>query len=150
MRVSLENLLRIGQLKQHPPDTEEIKRLLAAARRSIADAGFDAITPETRFDAAYKGIMQAALAALMANGYRPDTNRPGHHMTVIQALVHTIDLPPTRIVVLDMFRRKRNISDYEGEDLDDASVEACAAEAARLVTDVTDWLKANRPDLLAG
>jgi len=26
--------------------------------------------------------MQSALAALMMHGYRPDTNRPGHHMTL--------------------------------------------------------------------
>jgi hypothetical protein len=27
--------------------------------------------------------MQSALAALLANGYRPDTKVPGHHQTVI-------------------------------------------------------------------
>src|SRR3990172_8877046 len=119
MPVSLQNLLKIGQLKSHPPDAAEVQRLLAAAARNLADARVREISPETRFDAAYKAIMQAALAAMMAHGYRPDTNRPGHHMTVVQALSLTIDLPAARVTVLDTLRRKRNIADYTGEDSDD-------------------------------
>jgi hypothetical protein len=64
MPVSLQNLLKIGQLKEHPPDAAEVQRLLAAAARNLADARVTTISPETRFDAAYKAIMQAALAAL--------------------------------------------------------------------------------------
>lgn len=47
--MSLENLLKIGQLKEHPPDPEEILRLLAAATRNLADARVTAISAETRF-----------------------------------------------------------------------------------------------------
>ena len=84
--------------------------MLAAATRNLADARVTNISPETRFDAAYKAIMQAALAALMAHGYRPDTKRPGHHMTVVQALPLTIGLTAARVTVLDTLRRKRNVS----------------------------------------
>ena len=65
MSVSLQNLLKIGQLKAHPPDAAEVQRLMAAAGRNLADARVTTISPETRFDAAYKAVMQAALAALM-------------------------------------------------------------------------------------
>ncbi len=44
--------------------------------------------------------------------------------------------------------RKRNLSDYTGKDIDEASVNECRAEAARLLAEVTDWMKKNRPDLL--
>lgn len=142
--MSLSNLLKTGQLKEHPPDSAEIQRLLAAATRNLADARVTNISPETRFDAAYKAIMQAALAALMAHGYRPDTKRPGHHMTVVQALPLTIGLTAARVTVLDTLRRKRNVSDYTGEDVDDSSVEHCIAEADRLLKDVTRWLNENR------
>lgn len=145
--MSLENLLKIGQLKAHPVDGEEIRRLLAAARRNLADARVTAISPETRFDAAYKAIMQMALAVLMAHGYRPDTNRPGHHLTVVQGLSLTIGLTPTRVAVLDALRRTRNVSDYTGQDIDDSAAANCSAEAERLLKDVTGWLKANRPGL---
>ena len=146
----MQNLLKIGQLKEHPPNAAEIRQLLAAAQRNLADARVREISLETRFDAAYKAIMQAALAAMMAHGYRPDTNRPGHHMTVVQALALTIDLAAARITVLDTLRRKRNIADYTGEDMDEGSAENCIAEAERLLRDVEGWLRSNRPNLIGG
>jgi len=146
--VTLQNLLKIGQLKEHPPDGGEIHRILTAARRNLRDSRVEAVSPETRFDAAYKAIMQAALAALMAHGYRPDTNRPGHHVTVVQGLSLTIGLARSRVTILDTLRRQRNVADYTGEDIDESTAAHCAAEAERLLKDVTGWLKSNRPDLL--
>ncbi len=145
--MSLKNLLKIGQLKEHPPDAREIQKLLLAAERNLADARVTSISLETRFDAAYKAIMQSALAALMACGYRPATNRPGHHMTVIQSLPLTIGLSGARITVLDTLRRKRNILDYTGEDMDDASMESCIVESEQLLADVEKWLKIERPEM---
>jgi hypothetical protein len=146
--MTLDNLLKIGQLKPHQPAAEEIRRLFDAARRNIADARATNISPETRFDAAYKAIMQAALIALMANGFRPDTNRPGHHMTVVQSLPKTLGLSAERVAVLDTFRRRRNLSDYTGEDIDHASAERCASEASALLNEVNAWISKTRPDLL--
>ena len=54
--MSLENLLKIGQLKTHPPNAEEIERLLGAAQRNLRDARVSSISAETRFDAAYKPL----------------------------------------------------------------------------------------------
>lgn len=34
--MSLENLAKIGQLKPHPPEAEEIERLLTAAARNLS------------------------------------------------------------------------------------------------------------------
>ena len=145
--MSLENLLKIGQLKRHTTDAAEIARLLEAAQRNISDATVEAISVETRFDAAYKAIMQLALAALMANGFRPDTNRPGHHMTVLQALPLTIGMAGERVTVMDALRRKRNLSDYTGEDIDEGSMQQCLDEARQLLAEVSAWLRDNRPDL---
>lgn len=147
--MSLENLLKIGQLKAHPADPVEIERLLSAASRNLRDARVTSVSPETRFDAAYKAIMQSALSALMMHGYRPDTNRPGHHMTVIQSLPLTVGLEPKRVIVLDTLRRQRNVSDYTGEDVDETTAQHCIDEAARLIEDVAAWRRDNRPNLLA-
>lgn len=68
--MTLSNLLKIGRLKTHETDAEEIGNLLAAAKRNLKDSRVDSISTENRFDAAYKCIMQCSLAALMANGYR--------------------------------------------------------------------------------
>jgi len=131
--VSLANLLKIGQLKEHPVDAAEIARLLTAAERGLADARATTISPETRFDAAYRAITQIGLAALMAQGYRPDTNRPGHHVTIIQTLALTLGVEGRRVTVLDTLRRKRNLADYSGEDIDEASVTECIEQAERLL-----------------
>lgn len=146
--MTLENLLKIGQVKPHKTGKVEVGRLLQAAHRNIADAGVEVISDETRFDSAYKAIMQAALVALMANGYRPDTNRPGHHMTVIQTLPTTIGLPSAKMLVLDVLRRKRNMTDYTGEGIDEVTMECCIEEAKALLRNVEAWLRENTPELL--
>ena len=133
--MSLANLLKTGQLKEHRADQKEIDRLMAAAERSLADARSTSISAETRFDAAYRAITQIGIAALMTHGYRPDTNRAGHHMTIIQALPLTLGITAPRMVVLDTLRRKRNLADYTGEDVDDGSVKACIAEVEKLLRD---------------
>ena len=75
--------------------------------------------------------------------------RPGHHMTVLQSLPKTVGLHPERMAVLDTLRRKRNLSDYSGEDVDTVSVAQCTEEAERLFRDVADWLAKTRPDLVS-
>lgn len=147
--MSLENLLKIGQVKTHPVDATEIEQLLTAARRNLRDARVTSISAETRFDAAYKAIMQSSLAALMMHGYRPDTNRPGHHMTVVQSLPLTIGIESKRVVVLDALRRQRNVSDYTGDDVDESMAEHCVAEGERLIDEVIAWRKSSRPQLVS-
>lgn len=144
----MENLLKIGQIKAHPPDGEEIEQLLNAARRNLRDARVTSISPETRFDAAYKAIMQSALSALMMHGFRPNTNRPGHHMTVVQSLPLTVGLEAKRVAVLDTLRRQRNVADYTGDDVDESTVENGIEEASRLLDDVLAWRKTFRPELI--
>ena len=146
--MTLKNLLQIGRIKEHPVDAAEIQKVLAAARRSLKDAGVEEISLESRFDAAYNAIMQTALAALMANGYRPDTNQPGHHMTVLQLLPKTMGLPGGRLAVLDTLRRKRNLAVYIGEDIDEGSYKQCVKEAVRLQEELMAWLAASHSELI--
>jgi hypothetical protein len=147
MLVSLQNLLKIGQLKEHATDIEEVRRLLAAAERGLTDAGVTSITPETRFDAAYRAVTQIGLVMLLVHGFRPDTNRPGHHVTIIQTLPSTLGITNERMVVLDTLRRKRNLVDYTGEDIDDASVAVCLKEGQSLLDEARSWIKQHRPEL---
>jgi hypothetical protein len=147
--MTLKNLLKTGQLKPHQADAKEVRRLLDAARRNLRDSVATNISPENRFDAAYKAVMQSALVALMANGFVPDTKSPGHHAVVIQSLPKAIGIAADRVAVLDTLRRKRNLSDYTGEDIDERSVAECRAEAKRLLDDVSAWLKEIHPELAA-
>jgi hypothetical protein len=144
---NLKNLEKVGQLKSHVTSREEVQRMIEAARRNLADAAVEVISKETRFDSAYKAIMQLALTAMMANGFRPETNKPGHHQTMIQSLPHTIGLPTARMMVLDVLRRKRNNADYSGDYVDEGAMKQCISDAADLLRDVTAWLAEHRPDL---
>lgn len=84
--MTLENLLAIRQLKAHSAEPISLRKLLDAARRNLADARFDQISSDNRFDAGYKCVMQCAMIGLWASGYRTSASQPGHHQTAIQCL----------------------------------------------------------------
>ena len=147
--MSLQNLLKIGQLADHETDKKQVGKLLAAAARCIEDASQESISPETRLDAAYRAIMQYSMLALWANGYRPSKSAPGHLQTMIQSLVHSIELDRDQMLLLDTFRVKRNAIDYTGDDVDESSVEACIDAAVCLQVHLKSWLAENKPELLA-
>lgn len=146
--MSLENLVRTHQLAPHDPRPIEVQRLLTAARRNLADSRVDGISDETRFDCAYKAIMQCALIGLLANGYRPATSTPGHHQTMIQALPLTLGLDRSTWVVLDALRKKRNVNDYSGDLMEPEAVLECVTRAEALLAWTRDWLDGRRPDLV--
>lgn len=66
--MTLDNLLG-KSLENVQPDAASIARLLEAAQTSLTDAQLPNLGSESRFDLAYKAIMQAANAALQANGF---------------------------------------------------------------------------------
>jgi uncharacterized protein (UPF0332 family) len=146
--MSLQNLLKIGALAEHVTDAEQVNRMLASVGRSIEDSRQESISLETRFDAAYRAVMQVSMAALWANGFRPSKSAPGHHRTMIQSLIHSVGLDNDRMLVLDTFRVKRNAIDYTGEDVDVTSVESCIEAAEHLLQHLNQWLSENRPDLV--
>ena len=145
--MTLENLESIGRLKSHSADRVEIQRLLAAAEVSLKDAQRKEVSASSRFELAYKSLMQSALTALLANGYRPSTSEPGHHQTILQTLPKTIGLMPERLKLFDVLRRARNAADYEGVPVEDSKLDACIEAARHLHAEVRAWLKANRPEL---
>ena len=145
--MSLENLLKTKQLQPHNPTREAVQRLLQAAARNIADARIEEVSFDTRFDAAYRVIMQCAMVALWANRYRTSTSQPGHHQTAIQTLPKTIGLEQSTVIVLDALRKQRNVSDYEGDPISDQAVIECIKQAEQLYKIVNSWIATNRPDL---
>ena len=145
--MSLDKLVGIS-LEKLEPDSTSIARLLAAARRNIADATIMTVSAENRFDAAYKAIMQLANASLQANGFRTLTSKPGHHMTMIQSLGQTLDLDKETVIILDALRKQRNVEDYTGDIVPESAARDCLMHAENLLKNVNRWLKANRPDLV--
>ena len=145
--MSLENLIGIS-LESIETDGAAVRRLLAAAERNIADSHVEAITSETRFDAAYRAIMQLANAALQANGFRTLTSKPGHHRTLIQVLNQTSGLDKQAVIVLDALRKQRNVADYSGDPVPAGTAEDCTRQAENLLEVVGHWITNNKPELL--
>ena len=142
--MTLENLLRIGKLKAHAADEGESARLLGSAQRALGDASVAGLSADARLELAYRALMQSALAAMLASGYRPSTSEPGHHQVVIQALPKTIGMAPDRVQLLEAYRKARNQSDYRGVPVSDAVAGECVEDARRLLADVRAWIEARR------
>lgn len=128
----LDNLVRIGQLKNEPRNEKEIGRLLELARTRLADAQLDRASREGRFSSAYGAAHAASLAALRWHGYRSE-----NRYTVFQCLTHTVGWTATRWRVLDVAHQKRNLAEYEGFlDIEESTISELRAVAAQLIDEV--------------
>lgn len=144
--MTLENLIGKG-LQREPASQAEIARFLAKIDTKLADAQNTTLSLDTRFDVAYEALLQIGLAALRANGYRPDS-RGGHHVLALQTLPATIGYPRERIRLLDEFRRQRGLGLYDGSfDPSAAEVQTLIEEAAKLQLHFQQWLETSRPEL---
>ena len=66
--MSLDDMVRRGELERLPPTVEEIPALLKTINRRIEDAANRTNHPETRLEQAYIAILNCALAALRHRG----------------------------------------------------------------------------------
>lgn len=129
--ITLQNLVGIS-LDAIEVDRYMIRRLMEAAQSSLKDAKHEFNSNESRFDLAYKAIMQLANAALQAKGYRVLTSKPGHHQLMLQALPLTIGLDKANLILLDQLRKQRNAIDYSGDIVSDALTTEVIAQAETL------------------
>jgi len=134
--MSLDNLVKFGQLEKVAAQASDIERLLDAAQRALRDADTPGLGSESRFDIAYRAIMQAANAALQASGYRTLTSRPGHHQIMIQTLALTLGLDKAAVIQLDALRKQRNVIDYSGDLVSDSMADDAVRHATALVAEV--------------
>jgi hypothetical protein len=134
-------------LDEITPSRVTVERLLAAARRQIADANTRGVSAETRFSAAYTAIRMLADAALNANGFRAQGSRTGHHYTAIQSLTLSVGVPVETVHVLQALRRQRNDTEYAGQPVPEKTVKACVLQAESLLQHVTVWLDKGGPRL---
>ncbi|UOD51437.1 hypothetical protein [Orrella daihaiensis] len=130
---NLRNLEKIGQLDAVEFSQDLLDRMLATARSRLKDALRVENSTETRFDCAYTAIRAVADAALLRQGYRTSTSKPGHHQTTLQCLVHTLDVPTLTVQILDGLRKQRNVTDYEGELVTEALLQECLEQARDLL-----------------
>ncbi len=137
----LLNLQRIGQLDAVPFSPELLEKMLNVAHSRLQDAKRSDNSMETRFDCAYTAIRAVADAALLKQGYRTSTSKPGHHQTTLQCLVHTLGVEPSTVRVLDSLRKQRNLTDYDGELITDSLLKECLDQAEALLALSAQLLK---------
>jgi hypothetical protein len=143
----LSDWLKNGWLIKHATSRQEIADLLGVADRDLADCRIARLSPDWKLNIAYNAALQSATAALAASGFRP--SRDAHHYRVIQSLAFTLELDPALIAQLDMFRKKRNIGDYERAGMVSAhEANEMADLAKRLRRQVEQWLKLHHPELM--
>src|SRR3990172_9090150 len=109
--MTLDNLVGKG-LERAPASKQEISRYLAKIRRKIADCKQKTLSLDTRFDTAFAALLQVALAALRANGYRT-TSEAGDQQIAIQLLPKTLGIERVEIRTLDEYRKKRLRGNYD-------------------------------------
>lgn len=137
--MTLENLVGKG-LQQEPASPEELRRFLNKIATKLADAQSERLSLDSRFDLAYEALLQIGLAALRANGYRPDS-RGGHHLLALQTLNTTIGYPREKLRLLDEFRRQRATGLYDGSfDPSKAEVQAILTTVIELNVFFNSWL----------
>jgi len=145
--MSLADWERNGWLTAHRTSGSEIRDLFAVVERDLADSKARGLSPDWRMNIAYNAALQAATAALAAEGYR--ASREQHHYRTIQSLRETVRIDVKTVNTFDAFRKKRNIAGYERTGLvSDADADAMGALAARLRDDVIAWLEKDHPGLL--
>ena len=62
---------------------------------------------------------------------------PGGGPPALERKPFCLGIPAARVTVLDTLGRKRNLVDYTGDEIDDASVAVCIAEAERLLQEAS-------------
>jgi hypothetical protein len=125
---------------------QEIADLLGVIDRDLVDCQASSLSADWRFNIAYNAALQSAAVALAAAGYR--ATRDSHHYRTLQSLVHTIGASAATVAVLDQFRKKRNVVEYERSGLI-SKLEA--DEMVRLALELRDsvlvWLNESHPEL---
>lgn len=132
-KPELDNLVKIGKLKPEPGTGAEFEGLVNSARKRLADARNEALSPESRFDLAYNAAHALALAALRHAGYRSE-----NRYLVFQALMHTLGMDNAKVRVLSKCHDARNLAEYEGHsEIDERLLAELIRCAAALETAVS-------------
>ena len=145
--MSLRDWLENHWLNEHTSSPEETAGFFEAIERDLNDCRAEGISLDWRLTIAYMAALRAATVALAATGYR--ATREQHHYRVIQSLRFTIGANDDLIDELDQFRKKRNITSYEGIGaVSDYEAEQMSELAEHLRDSVLEWIRKTHPDLM--
>ena len=138
--MTLQQWLDNRWLTAHRTTPGEVRAMLEIVDRDLQDSSNDSLSPDWRLAISYNATLQCALIALAVSGYRPNKGA-SHHYYAIESLALTIGTPREDITVIDAFRKKRNISDYErAGTISEKEAEESLAIARSTRQVLLDWL----------
>ena len=134
-------------LAEHSSSRQEIKHLFRLIERDLKDCRNKELSLDWRFHIAYNAALQCANAALAAEGFR--AAKDSHHFRVIQSLKFTLEINDKTIRKFDVFRKKRNISEYDqAGSVSISELDEMIALADFLYKSASSWMKKNHADLI--
>lgn len=128
-----------------PRDKVMAQKFLAAADRKAKDAQIEALSYDSRVEAAYDALYNLASAVLACLGYR-SACADSHHQVVLEAVCAEVHAPQELFTRVDALRKIRNMK-YNGATrcLNDYKVAAVILEDFSSL--VERWLAKNLPVL---
>ena len=145
-RIAL--LLREGRVELTAPDPKRVTALWGKALASARDAELPGLSADTAVDAAYKALLQGAMALLESEGLRAGGASGGHHHDTFYAaagLGH--DALRTLDVDSEPVRKLRARSVYEPESVTPADLARLIGVLARVLPAIRRAILARQPEL---
>jgi len=137
--MSLEDWQKFGRLETHKTNRNEITEFIAITGRDLAASKTPGLRMVWSFNMAYDAALRLATAALAASGYQAGGN---HRYRVIDSLSLTLGIDAETIKKFDIFRKKRNASDYEKADtVSGRQSKRCGC------LEFEAWMQKNHPEL---
>jgi hypothetical protein len=129
-----------------PADKRVIRSLIQAAQLKAKDVGVQAVSLDTRVEAAYDAVFNCCLAVLNAERYRTGA-APGHHAEALEAACALVGTGDGLFEKLDALRDVRNLK-YTGAPRSVADLTEAKAVMERFSEMVVAWLKRKHRDML--
>ena len=144
--MSLNEWQKNGWVIKHQSSRQEIEHLSKLIDRDLADCRISGLSADWRFNIAYNAALQCAQAALAAVGFR--ASKDGHHYRLIQSLKLTVDVDNRFVRKLDVFRKKRNVSEYnKAGSITEIELDEMIVLAGQLRKATKAWLAERYPEL---
>jgi hypothetical protein len=131
-----------------PASTVEIGRLMGVARRELADAAVNGLSPDGCFEHAYVAALNAATVLIRAHSER--IHGAEHHRLTFTRLGELVGGRWANTAdYLQHCRVRRNTSMYDlAGSVSAAEARELRRQAEQLLTQVGNWLRSDRPALL--
>ena len=137
-----------GYLARIAPSKDDMAHLITAIQRRLMDAKNETVTRENRLQQAYQSILQVAIAALHAKGYRLKS-KPAHHVMAIESLEHTVGIERRLRDYYQSLRKRRHDVIYDAIiSVSERDLEEAIERAEGLFTAFREWLRKEQPELV--